>query len=488
MRHAVDGSSFRLPGSLALVSVLALGLAACSGESRRFSSGEGWGQGGAQSAWNAHQNQVAGRSWQGAASEVTGSVQRAPQPGVSSQPLPPISSAPAPRRPIAPPPTPISSDVTPLPPPQAPAPVMTQAQPQPRMVLQRGPQPVAAAPAVPVVSQPTASGTTVVVQDGQSLYGIARRNGVSATELMRANGITDANRIQVGQRLVIPGNGQRVAAQPQPAPAAPQPVQPVQPVAQAPAPVPGRHTIRTGETLAGIARATRMTERDLREANAMSPSAQLRVGQEIVIPNAEHLARIREARRQPAADPTPTGSVTATERPARPQAQPVQAAAPTQRTQDSDANDAQRLAARAQATPPTPAPERQVQSATEFRWPVRGRVVSGFGPKAGGGQNDGINIAVPAGTPIRASENGVVIYAGNELRGFGNLVLIRHEGDWVTAYAHKQDISVRRGDVVRRGQVIGRAGQTGNVSQPQLHFEIRRGSTPVDPTQFLTGA
>ncbi|MBV8791265.1 MAG: M23 family metallopeptidase, partial [Pseudolabrys sp.] len=146
------------------------------------------------------------------------------------------------------------------------------------------------------------------------------------------------------------------------------------------------------------------------------------------------------------------------------------------------------------ATPEPVKPETQpspVKSADatgalpSFRWPVKGRVITAFGAKTDGQQNDGINIAVPEGTPIKAAEDGVVAYAGNELKGYGNLVLVRHSNGYVSAYAHASELSVKRGDAIKRGQVIGRAGQTGNVTSPQLHFEIRKGSSPVDPTQFL---
>ena len=123
-----------------------------------------------------------------------------------------------------------------------------------------------------------------------------------------------------------------------------------------------------------------------------------------------------------------------------------------------------------------------------FGWPVRGRLIAGFGSKPDGTQNDGINLAVPEGTPIKAADDGVVAYAGNELKGYGNLVLIQHTNGFVTTYAHASELMVKRGDTVKRGQVIAHAGQTGNVTSPQLHFEIRKGSTPVDPTQYLGGA
>jgi murein DD-endopeptidase MepM/ murein hydrolase activator NlpD len=120
-----------------------------------------------------------------------------------------------------------------------------------------------------------------------------------------------------------------------------------------------------------------------------------------------------------------------------------------------------------------------------FRWPVRGRIISGFGPKPNGSTNDGINLAVPIGTPVQAAANGVVAYAGNELKGYGDLVLIRHPGGWVTAYAHNSQILVKKGEEVRRGEVIAKSGKTGAVDAPQLHFELRRGATPVNPLSQL---
>ncbi len=141
----------------------------------------------------------------------------------------------------------------------------------------------------------------------------------------------------------------------------------------------------------------------------------------------------------------------------------------------------------AAAAPPAPsapaaAPAADNSGNPEFRWPARGRIIQGFK-----GGNDGINIAVPEGTAVKAAENGTVAYAGSELKGYGNLVLIRHPNGFVTAYANNGELDVKRGDQVKRGQVIAKSGQSGNVSSPQLHFELRKGSTPVDPTQYLAG-
>lgn len=139
-----------------------------------------------------------------------------------------------------------------------------------------------------------------------------------------------------------------------------------------------------------------------------------------------------------------------------------------------------------------PLPEKEAPATTEatdaptFRWPARGRVISGFGARGTGGANDGINIALPEGTPVRAAEGGTVVHADDALKGYGKLVLIRHPSGYVSVYAHNSELKVKRGESVRRGQVIASSGQSGNVTAPQLHFEIRKGATPVDPNKYLT--
>lgn len=119
----------------------------------------------------------------------------------------------------------------------------------------------------------------------------------------------------------------------------------------------------------------------------------------------------------------------------------------------------------------------------EFRWPARGRIIQGFKT----GKSEGISIAVPEGTAVKAAEGGTVAYAGSELKGYGNLVLIRHPNGFVSAYAHNGELMVKRGNSVKRGQVVAKSGQSGDVSSPQLQFQLRKGSTPVDPTQYLAG-
>jgi murein DD-endopeptidase MepM/ murein hydrolase activator NlpD len=233
------------------------------------------------------------------------------------------------------------------------------------------------------------------------------------------------------------------------------------------------HVVAPGETLHSIARVYGKPVMALAKANNIAPDTMVRVGERITIPGGGLTVASTAPQQVPAAIAAPrsegsAGSSVAT----------------------LDSSHSARLAA-----PVAPEPEASAAKGADvagnqpgFRWPVRGRVIAGFGPKPNGLQNDGINLAVPEGTPIKAADDGVVAYAGNELKGYGNLVLVRHSNGFVTAYAHASEIMVKRGDTVKRGQVIAKSGQTGNVTSPQLHFEIRKGATPVDPSQYLSGA
>jgi murein DD-endopeptidase MepM/ murein hydrolase activator NlpD len=199
----------------------------------------------------------------------------------------------------------------------------------------------------------------------------------------------------------------------------------------------------------------------------------VKVGERIVIPGMRSTQRAEAKPAAPAPAPAPL------------------APAPQQTPRDFANAESPHSAYKANPVEPqvqqAPQKAEPVGSLPSFRWPVRGRVIAGFGPKPNGLQNDGIDVAVPNGTQVKAAEDGTVAYAGNELKGYGNLVLIRHSNGYVTAYAHASEILVKRGETVKRGQVIAHSGSTGNVNAPELHFEIRKGATPVDPAQFLSG-
>ncbi|MGZ8996996.1 MAG: peptidoglycan DD-metalloendopeptidase family protein [Rhodospirillales bacterium] len=212
---------------------------------------------------------------------------------------------------------------------------------------------------------------------------------------------------------------------------------------------PGVHIVRGGETLYSIARRYDVDAFAFAEYNDLPAPFSIYAGQRLSIPPA-------------GSQPKPAPSAPGVE-----EEGPMVASLPAMEQ-------------------PLPSPPES--SDRGFIWPVEGKVVSTFGPKTRGRRNDGINIATTRGAPVRAVENGVVAYAGNELRGFGNMILIKHQTGWISTYAHNDRLLVSRGDRVRRGQVIARAGSTGRADSVQLHFELRKGTTPVDPLQHLPRA
>jgi murein DD-endopeptidase MepM/ murein hydrolase activator NlpD len=316
---------------------------------------------------------------------------------------------------------------------------------------------------------PMQGGTTIIVGTSDTLEILARRYNVSATAIMQANGYKGPRTLSPGQQLIIPHPAAVAAAPVLAAPA-------VKPVAVAAAAPPSVHVVNHGDTLLSIARRNHISVAELTRANHLEPSARLSLGMKLIVPGAKTAAA-------PAAAPLAVAT-----------AQPIAApAAPVTKLAAADTPQKARLA---QAAPNAeePAVESPVKAAEAtgalptFRWPVRGKVITAYGAKANGKANDGINLAVPEGTPVKAADDGVVAYSGNELKGYGNLVLIRHANGYVTAYAHASELMVKRGDTIKRGQVIAKSGQSGEVQSPQLHFEIRKGSSPVDPLQFLNGA
>jgi murein DD-endopeptidase MepM/ murein hydrolase activator NlpD len=315
-------------------------------------------------------------------------------------------------------------------------------------------------------------GTPVVVAQGETVTGIAHRHNVPVHEILRANGLNASATLQAGQRLVIPryvadGGSAKLAH-------AALPRHPATPAAAAVTPAvpatPGEHVVASGETLSTIARKHRITIRELATANSMTPETPLKVGMRLNVP-----ARTGAATKMATLGPaTPTTTVVT----AKPAA--LQSIKPAEQAGGS----AHVITPAAEATADESGPA-AAAGMPSFRWPLRGRVTTNFGSKTAGGASDGIDLAVPEGTAVRAADDGVVAYAGNELKGYGNLVLIRHANGFVTAYANASEISVKRNDQVHRGQVIAKSGQTGSAATPQLHFEIRKNSAPVDPMQYL---
>jgi murein DD-endopeptidase MepM/ murein hydrolase activator NlpD len=307
-----------------------------------------------------------------------------------------------------------------------------------------------------------AGGTPVTVGAGDTVNTISQRYGVPAAALLSANGLANASQVAPGRQIVIPvynasGQAAQVASARPTVPAA-------QPAGQT------KFRLVEGAKSADPAGAPRSHIRPGMTASAQkAPTAAAPQIASKPAPEPQRLA----ARAEP--QPIKPAPVVAQ----APAAQPVKAAAV-----QPLAAAPQPEVAKAQVKEPEQTASLSGPS-SEFRWPARGRVIAGFGANGG---NEGINIAVPEGTPVKAAEAGIVTYAGSEVKGYGNLVLIRHENGYVSAYAHNGELNVKRGEQVKRGQVIAKSGQTGNVTSPQLHFEIRKGQQPVDPVAHLSGA
>jgi murein DD-endopeptidase MepM/ murein hydrolase activator NlpD len=360
--------------------------------------------------------------------------------------------------------------------------------------------PVTAKPKAKIVRQ---AGGIHVVRPGETLTAIALSYGTTRPKLAAANGIDEWMSVKIGQQLRVPAGAATAQAQPQPQP---QPLKP-RPVAQpsllerllpprtvptevASEPVQPKPakpvTVATVQPKPGKPLATRALTQAKPLAPATAPLVQAKPVLQTAAVEPKHPKPLKPATQLAATTspkPVKPAEVAIAKPKTVPAARPVAVAQvkpvkPVPVPQATASIPAEKPVAAAQ-----PAPlEAAKPGAPEFRWPVKGRIIQDFGQNS-----DGINISVPEGTEIKAAENGVVAYAGNELKGYGNLILIRHADGYVTAYAHARDLSVKRGDTVRRGQTIATAGQTGNVTSPQLLFEVRKGATPVNPRQFLSG-
>lgn len=229
------------------------------------------------------------------------------------------------------------------------------------------------------------------------------------------------------------------------------------------------HLVKAGETGIAIARAYGVAWPDLIAFNRLTEPFVLRVGQRLRL------------------TPLFTSPAAAAPRPA-PQTLEQRARAFDVTIDDVMTGGQPAASAQRPAGAERPAPLPAIPGAAPaFRWPLPGRIISSFGAKPGGRFNDGVNLKASPGEAVRAAGDGVVAYAGDAIPGFGNLLLVKHAGGWVSAYAHNEALLVARGARVKAGEAIARAGQSGAVAEPQLHFELRRGRTPVDPARVIGG-
>ncbi len=351
-------------------------------------------------------------------------------------------------------------------------------------------------------------GTPVVVAQGENAEIIAQRYGVPVATLLTVNGYSAHAQLSPGSRLTIPvyrAKGGRIAA------AAPAPVAPV--ARHAPERVArvenrriaprslvgeelaqtrksehlrwseGKQSAKTAALSPADARKAKKAARLAQEQATQEKAGQEKATQEQAAQETAAQAKAAKAARLAQLKAAKEKTHVAAAAKAAPPAAPAKLAR-TASAAPVDNMPVVKNDTGATASLPPPAMSASSDSADpEFRWPARGRVIQGFGS----GGNDGINIAVPEGTQVKAAESGTVVYAGSELKGYGNLVLIRHPNGFVSAYANNGSLEVKRGQTVRRGQTVALSGQSGDVASPQLHFELRKGSKPVDPSKFLAG-
>jgi murein DD-endopeptidase MepM/ murein hydrolase activator NlpD len=325
--------------------------------------------------------------------------------------------------------------------------------------------------------------TTIAARSGDTVYSLSQYLGVDTRALIDKNNLVPPYTLNSGQILRVPA--------------------------------PEMVTARKGDTLFSIARSYGADQTELAKLNNLNAPYQLYEGQQIKLPStsASEITAVTESApyvdnalvtSEPLSGPietTQTADGNKTHRSAAGVITEQDLTPPPGATQ-GDQKLGEKVASLPPPvapvpTPPTPSPFSKPSSpptkpkqylgtgVPQFSWPVNGSTLSKFGPKAGGRHNDGINIGAPLGTPVRASAAGEVVYTGNNVAGFGNLVLIRHSGGYATAYAHVQNPSVARGDHVTAGQAIAQIGKTGNVSTPQLHFEVRKGTQAVNPDPYL---
>lgn len=314
--------------------------------------------------------------------------------------------------------------------------------------------------------------TVVLVQRGDTVAVIARRFGLSPQAVIDANSLNAPYQLTRGQRLVLPPSAV--------------------------------HVVSWGDTLSSIARAYGVPRDAIVDANDIATPDELQPGQRIAIPFVGPQPRtvtksvqtpVQVAQLAPPQEPERAGPDPRLEgaryyKLGSPRAKPVfdgqggpEEFSPPPAAEapgvDLDAAYDEHRAGTKQA-------DVEVTSSGKFIWPVKGKIISGFGRRGSGLHNDGINIAAEPGSPVRAADAGIVVYAGNELAGYGNLLLIRHPSGYVTAYAHNKKLLVDKNAKVKQGQAVALVGSTGDVDRPQLHFEIRKGDRAVDPNRYLS--
>lgn len=365
---------------------------------------------------------------------------------------------------------------------------------------------------------------SITVARGDTLYSIAHKYNMTPDELAAANNLSAPYTLRVGQSLRIAAPAEKVQEAPKTVNVDPKPVKPAaQPNAEK-AVAQGvktttrvdlaEITVQPGDTLYSVSRKYSTPVNDLAVMNNLTAPFSLSAGQRLKVPNlsaapvrtatqgASHattapVAKAGAAKNAataaqatvPAQKAPVAKNVSVSNKPVTNTPAAKKDAATSSKTQapvKKDQNVSQKTQTqKISSDPKKKLPTIAARSSSKFSWPVRGTVLSHYGAKSGGLFNDGINIGAARGTSVKAAENGVVAYAGNEVKGMGNLIILQHSDGWMTVYAHMDSMAVRRGTRVAVGQKIGTVGETGKVDKPQLHFEIRKGTKAYNPSQYL---
>lgn len=332
----------------------------------------------------------------------------------------------------------------------------------------------------------------IIVKKGDTVYSLARKNNMTVAEFAKINNLKEPYTLSIGQRL----SAQKPSYTPEPQ-KIPNVItaEKIQQIKESESVKPDNVkrvdveeiVVAKGDTLYSLSRKYEIPVNDLAVMNKLSAPFTLSVGQKIKVPKLDKVqtrsaAEIKEIKKETKASKQ-DAKITPAKKVSTSSAKKTTATVPVK--EQTKTVKPEQAKSKISSDPKKQLPKISARSNSKFSWPVRGKILSGYGAKNNGLFNDGINISAARGTVVKAAENGVVAYAGNEVKGMGNLIIIQHSDGWMTVYAHLDSMSVRRGTKVSVGQQIGKIGQTGKVDAPQLHFEIRKGTKAYNPTQYL---
>lgn len=289
----------------------------------------------------------------------------------------------------------------------------------------------------------------VIIKKGDTIYSIAKNNNVPLKDLIIRNNLKPPYTLSIGQKIYIPNTA--------------------------------FHIVQKEDTIYSISRKYNVNLNSLVKLNNLKEPFTIVIGQKIILPatNIDIKLTSNEKTSTPTTQPKPTSTSTPAKQVESEIKTPTKIETEIQTTVTAQKSEQTKETINKIIARPAPL------TSQKFMWPVKGKIISEFGFKNSGKRNDGINISAPIGTNVASVENGIVAYAGNELKGLGNLIIIKHDKDYMTIYAHNDELKVKKGEKVKRGDIIATVGKTGRVTTPQLHFEIRQKTKSINPLSIL---